>query len=161
MQQDEVLICWSEHPVAAGDFTINDMANYPLAVVSLGGEEDGAISGFILERGLARQSEMYDRQALDHALLQADIQIRGQMTIPHFLAIPSLLENSELTAIVPRPLAKAFSGRYPLAIRELPYPVGLQRVDIVWHSHNDLDPAHSWLRAQLCETARHIQGTPE
>ncbi|GGC88857.1 LysR substrate-binding domain-containing protein [Undibacterium terreum] len=161
MQQDEVLICSAGHPLAAEEITIGDVANYPLAVVSLGGEEDGAVSGFILERGLARQSEMYDRKALDQALQQAGLQIRGQMTIPHFLAIPSLLENSELMAIVPRPLAKVFSRTYSLAIQELPYPVTTQRLDIVWHSHNDLDAAHCWLRSQLCETVRHIQAIPE
>ncbi len=153
MQQDEVLICRNGHPITAGNMSIAAMATYPLAVVSLGGEEDGAVSGFILERGLARQSEMYDRPALERALQQADAQIRSQMTIPHFLAIPSLLENSELVAIVPRPLATVFASTYPLAILPLPYPVGLQRLDLVWHSHNDLDPAHSWLRAQLCDAA--------
>lgn len=158
MQQDEVLVTWNGHPTAKRKIKLRDLSNYPITVVSLGGEEDGAVGGFILERGLARQSEMYDRPALERALQRADLQPRKQVTIPHFLVIPMLLENSNLISIVPRPLAGVFSRAYPLVFKELPYPVTPQRLDAVWHSHNDIDPAHCWLRSQLSETVRCIQG---
>jgi DNA-binding transcriptional LysR family regulator len=154
MQQDEVLVTCRNHPTAQRPLALQDLADYPLVVVSLGGEDDGAVSGFILERGLARQSEMYDRQALERALQQAALVPRKQVTIPHFLAIPMLLENSHLMSIMPRPLAAVFAKT--LVSRELPYQVTPQQLDIVWHSHNDINPAHAWLREQLSATAKSI-----
>jgi DNA-binding transcriptional LysR family regulator len=158
MQQDEVLIAWKKHPAARRKITLSDLAQYPIVVVSLGGEEDGAVRGFILERGLARQSEMYDRPALERALQEVALLPRKQVIIPHFLVIPMLIESSDLLSIVPRPLAEVFSKTYPIVVKELPYRVSSQRMDIVWHSHNDIDPAHCWLRSLVSETARNIQG---
>jgi hypothetical protein len=37
------------------------LATLSIVVVSFGGEQEGAIDGFISERGLTRRSEMYDR----------------------------------------------------------------------------------------------------
>lgn len=156
LQQDEVLMAWSRHALARRKVKLTDLAEFPLAVVSLGGPQDGAISGYILERGLARQSEMFDRSALEHALAQVGLEPRVQVTIPHFLVIPMLLENSRMISIVPRVLAEVLSKRYPLAIKELPYEMSAQCLNIVWHSNNDGNPAHSWLRTQLCEAIRGI-----
>jgi DNA-binding transcriptional LysR family regulator len=158
IQQEEVLIGWDQHPVARRNVTLADLACYPLVVVSLGGEEDGAVKGFILERGLARQSEMYDRPALERALQKIGSLPRKQVIIPHFLVIPMLIQNSDLLSIVPRPLADAFSKTYPIVVKQLPYPVASQRMDIVWHTHNDIDPAHCWLRSLVSETANSIPG---
>ncbi|MCE4570471.1 LysR family transcriptional regulator [Caballeronia sp. CLC5] len=75
---------WPEHmrfdPMAAAyrDVLISPIGSTPiersdqlhsrrLAVVSVGGEEEGAIGGFIYERGLGRRTEMYDKAALERA----------------------------------------------------------------------------------------------
>lgn len=158
MEQDEVMLTWKKHPAAKRKITLTDLARYPIMVVSLGGDEDGAVKGFILERGLARQSEMYDRSALDRALQKVDLLPRKQVVIPHFLVIPMLIENSQLLSIVPRPLAEVFAKTYPIVVKELPYQVASQRMDIVWHSHNDIDPAHNWIRSLISDTAMSIQG---
>lgn len=157
--QDEVLVMRSKHPTEAKKIGLKDMAAYPLIVVSLGGQEEGAVSGFIHERGLGRQSEMYDRPALEHAFQKAPAQPRRHITIPHFMAIPALLEDGDLMAIVPRPLAALFAKAHGLLVKELPYKILPKRLDLVWHSHNDLDPAHCWLRTQLREVARELPGT--
>ncbi len=60
--QDDVLVFRRGHPLARRKPRIDDLAEFPLLTVSLGGQEEaGAVSGFIIERGLARQSEMFDR----------------------------------------------------------------------------------------------------
>ncbi|MFZ6646538.1 LysR family transcriptional regulator [Undibacterium sp. TJN25] len=158
IQQDEVLIMWKKHPIATRKINLEDLSRHSIVVVSLGGEEDGAVKGFILERGLARQSEMYDRFALENALQEITLTPRKQVIIPHFLVIPMLIENSNLLSIVPRPLAEVFSKTYPILVQELPYQVSSQRMDIVWHSHNDIDPAQCWLRSLVGEIAIGIKG---
>ncbi|WP_407179853.1 LysR family transcriptional regulator [Bradyrhizobium sp. STM 3562] len=116
-----------------------------LVVVSFGGEQEGAIEGFISERGLARRSEMYDRAALEKAFGDSDLPPRMAISLPHFLALPALIEGSELAAIVPRPLAKAFERTHSIAIHELPYTTNPLEVRLLWHERVDEDPSHRWL----------------
>lgn len=149
LSQDEVFICSGEHPIGDKTLLLEDLVRFPLAVVSLGGESEGMLSGYILERGLARQAQMYDRDALENALMEAGLSVRRQIVVPHFLALPMLLEGSELLAIVPRPLARIFARTLGFMIKPLPYSVARQQLDMIWHSNNDNDPAQCWLRSQI------------
>ena len=65
-EYDDVLIVGNKRKL--GKLDKAKLAQLPLVVVSFGGEHEGAIDGFISERGLARRSEMYDRAALERAL---------------------------------------------------------------------------------------------
>lgn len=156
LSQDEVFICSGAHPIGDKALQLEDLVKYPLAVVSLGGEGEGMLSGYILERGLARQAQMYDRNALELALTEAGLSVRRQIVLPHFLALPMLLEGSELLAIVPRPLARTFARTLGFMIKPLPYPVARQQLDMIWHSSNDNDPAQRWLHGQISAAAEEI-----
>lgn len=156
-QQEEVLVTCARHPTAQRSITLQDMARYSLVVMSLGTAADGAPPSYILERGLARLADGYDRPALESALESLGLQPRRQVLIPHFMAIPMLLEDSELMAIVPRPLAAVFSRTLGLVTQELPYPSAPRSLDLIWHTHHDSEPAHCWLRSQLSEVARRVQ----
>ena len=92
--------------------------------VSLGGQEEGAVSGYIVERGLARQSEMFDRQALEDALA-ADRRASRATASPCRTRspCPSLLLASDMISIVPAPLAEAFARAADLHAKPLPYDV--------------------------------------
>ncbi|MFJ3525340.1 LysR substrate-binding domain-containing protein [Pseudomonas sp. NPDC090203] len=156
LSQDDVFICSGRHPIGEKLLQLEDLAQYPIAVVSLGGEGEGMLSGYILERGLARQAQMYDRHALEHALAEAGLSMRRQIVLPHFLALPMLLEGSELLAIVPRPLARTFARTLGFMIKQLPYTAPRQQLDMIWHSDNDNDPAQRWLHAQISSAADEI-----
>jgi len=69
--------------------TREDLLSYPLVAISQGGEEEGAVSGFIVERGLARQSEMFNRDALNVAFADKDEAPRMRMSVAHSLAMPA------------------------------------------------------------------------
>ena len=71
------------HPAAAG-LTLEALARLPLAAVSLGGPEAGAVGGYILERGLARQSDGFDREALAAALARVGTVPEFKVIMPHF-----------------------------------------------------------------------------
>ncbi|AMB88075.1 LysR family transcriptional regulator [Pseudomonas agarici] len=154
--QKEVFICSSSHPIGSAPLRLQDVVEYSLAVVSLEGYGDGALNGYILERGLARQAQMYDRQALELALAESELSVRKQVIVPHFLALPMLLEQGELLAIVPEPLARTFARTLGLMIKPLPYPVARQQVDMAWHGSNDDNPAQRWLRGQIYAAANEI-----
>jgi DNA-binding transcriptional LysR family regulator len=125
---------------------VSDLASMPLVVVSLGGHEEGALDGFISERGLARRSEMFDRPALVRALAELKLAPRIALAVPHFLALPHLLAISDAVAIVPRLLATILARSGSVVVHRTPYQTESVAVRAVWHERNDGDAAHKWLR---------------
>ena len=154
-EYDDVLIVGSKRKL--GKLDKAKLGQLPLVVVSFGGEQEGAIDGFISERGLARRSEMYDRPALERALAESDRPPRIAISLPHFLALPALLEDTDLAAIVPRPLAKALAGRYPITTYDLPYTTAPLEVRLLWHQRVDDDPSHEWLHEVLRRATEHLR----
>lgn len=159
MSQDEALLLRKGHPAARRKLTLRDIAQYPLVTISVGGHEEGAVDGFILERGLARQSEMFARNALEEAFAGAGDLPRLRITVPHSLAIPALLRGTDMLSIVPESLARALAASGELLVREPPYPGGTSITRAVWHRRNDHDPAHAWLRETVTAVAK-TAGSP-
>jgi DNA-binding transcriptional LysR family regulator len=161
MSQREVILMRKGHPASRRKLTLADLAKYPLVTLSVGGQEEGAVDGFIVERGLARQSEMFARHALEEALAEAGQVPRMRVTVPHALAIPAMLQDTNMLSIVPASLAKALTRGNELMIRQPPYHAGTSVTRAVWHQRNEHDPAHSWLRDMVATTARNAQGNDD
>ena len=151
--QGEAIVMRQGHPAAHRKCRLADLVKYPLVTTSVGGQEEGAIDGFILERGLARQSEMFDRHALDEAIGKGNPSPRVRITVPHSLAIPALLHDSDMLSIVPMSLAQALTRSGELVMRESPYAAPLAVTRAVWHRRNDQDVGHTWLRDRIAEEA--------
>ncbi|MGO4576152.1 LysR substrate-binding domain-containing protein [Cupriavidus sp. 2TAF22] len=154
MSQGESILMRKGHPASRRKLTLRDLAKYPLVTLSVGGEEEGAVGGFIVERGLARQSEMFDRRALEKALLELNEVPRLRVTVPHSLAIPALLRDTHMLSIVPASLAMALTRSGDLIRRHPPYPAGNETMRAVWHGRDDHDVGHAWLREMIATTAR-------
>nr|WP_297381318.1 LysR substrate-binding domain-containing protein [uncultured Roseateles sp.] len=154
VSQGEAVVLCKDHPGARRKLTLEDLATYPLVTISVGGQEEGAVDGFILERGLARQSEMLNRHALEGALAGAGLRPRQRVTVPHSLAIPELLQGTDMLAIVPQTLAKALARGGQLRTRPLPYEGGTSSTSAVWHRRNDHEAAHLWLRDMVASVIR-------
>jgi DNA-binding transcriptional LysR family regulator len=146
-EYDDVLIVGGKRKLAGS--TTRPWRACRWSLSPFGGEQEGAIGGFISERGLARRSEMYDRAALERALSESDRPPRIAVSLPHFLALPALLADSELAAIVPRPLARAFERAHAVTIYELPYATTPVEVRLLWHERIEGEPAHDWLHDVL------------
>ncbi|RZN33749.1 LysR family transcriptional regulator [Bradyrhizobium sp. Leo121] len=144
---DDVLIASSSREL--GDLSLEKLSSLSIAVVSQHGEHDGVVNGYVYERGLARRSEMYDRAALERAFSGSMRGPRIALSLPHFLALPSLVEDTDLAAIVPRPLARSLARARRLSTYELPYRPGLVDVSVVWHERNADDAPQEWLRELL------------
>ena len=155
MAQGEAVLMRKDHPTSVGKLTMEAFARYPLVAVSVGGDEEGAIDGFILERGLARQSEMFDRSALSISLGALGAKPRVRITVPHALAVPALLRDSDMLSIVPNSLARALTRRESgLVMRRLPYASNVAVTRSVWHSRHEHDAGHIWLRDLVANAAR-------
>jgi DNA-binding transcriptional LysR family regulator len=152
---DDVLITHSGQKLGA--ITTETLAKLSIVVVSFGGEQEGAIDGFISERGLARRSEMYDRTAFENAFSASSQVPRVAVSLPHFLALPALLDDSSLAAIVPRPLANSFAATHPITIYELPYPTARLEVRSLWHERYEGDASQNWLHVVLRRATEHLR----
>lgn len=159
--QGEEVLMPKGHPAARRKLKLADLARYPLVTLSVGGQEEGAVDGFILERGLARQSEMFDRRALEEALADIGQVPRLRVTVPHSLALPALLRDSHMLSIVPASLARALAQAGELLVRTPPYASGTATTRAVWHRRNDHDPAHAWLRDAVAAVAMQARGSHE
>jgi DNA-binding transcriptional LysR family regulator len=146
---EDVLIMSRHRSHRPTGITLSDLAKVPFMVVSLGGQEEGALQGFVSERGLARRSEMFDRSALVTALAELRLTPRIVLVQPHFLAFPSLLSDSDAVAIVPRLLATLFAKSGAIAVYDVPYRTKRVAVHAVWHKRNERDAGHAWLRGLL------------
>jgi DNA-binding transcriptional LysR family regulator len=156
-EQTDVVLLQRDHPIAERAITRGDLLAYPLVAISQGGEEEGAVSGFIVERGLARQSEMFNRDALNRAFADSADMPRMRMSVAHSLAIPALLRHSDMLALVPSPLGREMERHGELKMCATPYDCPNVAVRAVWHERNDADPALHWLRQQLADVARQVR----
>jgi DNA-binding transcriptional LysR family regulator len=152
---DDVLIASSSRRL--GELSLEKLSSLSIAAVSLHGEHEGIVDGFVSERGLARRSEMYDRTALEQAFSGSERSPRIQISLPHFLALPSLLEHTDLTAIVPRPLARSLTRIHPLSTYELPYETTPVDVGILWHERNAGDAPQAWLREMVKRSSESLR----
>ena len=98
-EYDDVLVTHKSHRL--GMLTRKKLLALPVIVVSFGGEQEGAVDGFISERGLARRSEMYDRRALEEAMSTSRQVARIAVSLPHFLALPAFLDDSGMRPTMP------------------------------------------------------------
>jgi DNA-binding transcriptional LysR family regulator len=152
---DDVLIASSSREL--GKLSLEALSGLSIAVVSLHGEDEGIVEGFVSERGLARRSEMYDRTALEQAFSGLNCGPRIAVSLPHFLALPALLEDTDLTAIVPRPLARSLARTHGLTTYELPYKTNVVDVSVLWHERTTRDAPQEWLRDVLSRATESLR----
>ena len=143
---DEDALVTDRQPPLRAAIGVSDLASMRLVVVTLGGQEEGALDGFISERGLCRRSEMFDRPALVRAFAELDLVPRIALAVPHFLALPHLLPVSDAVAIVPTLLATFLAIAGSVVVHRTPYRTERVAVRAVWHERNEGDAAHKWLR---------------
>ena len=155
---DDVLI--TGPTLRHGELSLERLSELPIAVVSSHSEPEGMANGFVSERGMARRSEMYDKVALEQAFSSLKRSPRLAVSLPHFHAVPSLLDGGDLGAIVPRPLANLLTRTPSLSLHELPYKSSHVNVGMLWHERNANDTAQKWLHEMLGRAAEPLRSGP-
>jgi DNA-binding transcriptional LysR family regulator len=89
---------------------------------------------------------------VDELLERAGVRRRVRLTVPHFVAVGHLLQQTELVATVPERLAQTLVE--PFGLRAAAHPAALPPIAIsmFWHAQMHKDPAHHWLRQLIAET---------
>jgi DNA-binding transcriptional LysR family regulator len=152
---DDILITQPGSRLTA--VTLETLEQMTLCIVSFSAGQEGAVDGYLLERGLARRSEMYDREALESAYAERGSCPRVGVILPHFLALPYVLNANKLAAIVPRPLGNALQHSKQAEVYELPYRTAVLDVCLLWHERAQRDPAHVWLRQVFARASADLE----
>ncbi|MFM2485593.1 LysR family transcriptional regulator [Celerinatantimonas yamalensis] len=125
IRENYVLCARADHPVFAQHLSLNDFCALEHIIVSPNGH------GF--------QSQ------IDQALAKLGHQRQVVLSVPHFLVMVQWLSHSNLVAMLPERLAKA----YQLCYRQPPLEVAGFELMMLWHERSHRDPAQRWLREQL------------
>lgn len=119
------LVCYADarHPALTNGLTLEAFLALPHVAVSVG-------------RGQGADAE---------SLLNAfGLQRRVMLTVPHFLLAPTVLEGSDLLAVLPAGVI----APEPSGLKAFPLPVRLPGVAVrmIWLQRRDHDPTCVWLR---------------
>ncbi|MEO8922065.1 MAG: LysR family transcriptional regulator [Caldimonas sp.] len=117
------------HPLANGPMSVKQFASMRHAVISTAGTGHEAA----FEPAIAK-----------HRLTVA-------LNIPHFMAVPAIISQTDYIVTVPRRLALVLSG-FP-GVRMIDPPIRIPTFEIKqhWHERYHRDPANGWMRALIAE----------
>jgi DNA-binding transcriptional LysR family regulator len=134
---DERFVCVvrKDHPTVRDRLTLEEFVALDHALIAPRGRGNGFVDRALEKHGLAR---------------------RVAVAVPHFLAAPILVAQSDLVLTVAERIARAFVEMVPLRIVPPPLEVGSFTVSQFWHERHAKDPAHAWLRAQILDVCRKI-----
>lgn len=90
---------------------------------------------------------------VDVALAEIGAARRVMLTVPSYLALPSLVAGSEMIAVLPRRLALRAATLLPVTLAEPPLALPGFRVTMVWTRAQASAPQLRWLRGLMGEVA--------
>lgn len=123
------------HPLADGELTPERFAAAEHVTISRRGRLRGVIDDEMAEMGLRR---------------------RVLASLPTTAAALDLAARSDVVAVVAEQVCRPVWTELGLVTRPLPFDVPAVPVIVAWHHRYDTDPAHAWLRDQVCTALRTI-----
>jgi DNA-binding transcriptional LysR family regulator len=79
---------------------------------------------------------------------------RVVMTVPHILAAPMIVANSDLVTLVAERIARRYASELNLVLFEPPIPMPEFTIDVLTSAARSADPALVWLREQVVHVSR-------
>lgn len=73
------------------------------------------------------------------------------LRLPHFVAVPYIVAESDLVVTVPEKLALKAAGPFGLVVRPLPLALPPFEVNVFWHQRVHREAGNRWLRDQLVQ----------
>lgn len=101
-------------------------------------------------------AQIYNVQ-IDEALEPHGLRRHVQMVKPSFLALPFVLETSDMVSCIPARLAQRMQRMARIGIFGIPLDLPPFDVRMLWHPRTTHSPAHEWLRSLIADCARGIQ----
>jgi len=119
-----------DHPITDAQLSMTDFCSLEHLQVS-----DGS-----------RSQEMYESY-----LAEQGIERRIVLQMSHYMSMSSIIERSDLIAVVPRTVARIYEQQAAVRMIEPPVEIPPYSLKHHWHARNQKDPRHVWLRKQVVE----------
>ncbi len=120
-------------------------AGHPLAQGGLTAER------FVRARHAVVVSDGTGHEQVQRLLRRHGVPDPVALRLPHFVAVPWIVAESDLVVTVPQKLAHKAAEPFGLVVRELPLALPQFEVNVFWHRRNHRDPANRWLRELLVQ----------
>ena len=140
-QETEVLfeegfvgVCSAENPKISDKVTLEDYLSVSHLLISPYNED---MTGWV-----------------DDALERQNLQRHVAISVPHFLAAPFIIANTNLVVTLAERVAKTYFDALNLRIFSLPLASEGFSMDMLWHTKNNGDLAHTWLRRIISELSK-------
>jgi DNA-binding transcriptional LysR family regulator len=105
---------------------------------------------FVAAEHLVIRADGRSQEVLERFLERRRIRRKVAIVTPHFLAVPFILERTNLIATMPYAVASQFVSLAPrLAIVQPPYEIPGFDLKLHWHRRFDNEPRSRWLREQM------------
>ncbi|ARU56454.1 LysR family transcriptional regulator [Oleiphilus messinensis] len=124
-----VLAMGAHHPLAGKQISLEQFTGERHLLVSLSGHPSGIIDQVLQQQGLKR---------------------RVAVTVNHFPAVPNLLRNSNMIAVLPKFAVGNPAFDESIWLTDVPLELDPISVYLFWHTRHDRDPGLIWMR-QLVE----------
>jgi len=83
---------------------------------------------------------------VDELLDRSGVKRRIRLTVPHYVALGHILQNTDMVATVPALFAEKVVGPFGLATVSHPATLPEIAINLFWHAKYHKDPANQWLR---------------
>ncbi|WXA92733.1 LysR substrate-binding domain-containing protein [Pendulispora brunnea] len=123
------------HPCARRRLDLETFVSLPHALVSPHGQ-----AGAVVDIALARLGK----------------RRRIAVEVPHFLAAPHIVRQTDTVLTLTERVARTFAPSLDLVLIKPPLELPSFSMSMLWHERRRADPAHSWLRACVAEVAKGI-----
>lgn len=94
----------------------------------------------------SRRQEMFDAY-----LAGAGIRLNVVLQTAHYMSVPSIIEQSDLIVVLPRPVANLYSHIVDVRIVEPPLEIASYDLKQYWHARFQQDPRNIWLRRLIAD----------
>jgi DNA-binding transcriptional LysR family regulator len=135
LEEKNVCIARAGHPSIRGKLSLRQYTTARHVAVFYKSEGPGVIDTLLQQKGASR---------------------RSVVLVPHFASVAFMVAASDLIATVPERLALQFGKKLKLQVLPAPVAVPPFRLMMLWHEQSHADPAHTWLRTLIAETAAKI-----
>lgn len=135
-KDDHVCFLRKGHPVLEKEWNLENW----LALTHLNIEGEGS-ENWLLHRALALMGKQIERSTMTSGFLSAAL----------------LCQHSDLVFVSTRSFAEVVAESHQLSIMPLPFALEPVSYLLAWPNYLETDPAHSWLREQICDAVREKQ----
>lgn len=97
-----------------------------------------------------------DRTWVDEVLANHGMERTVQHTVPHFLALPSVILGTLMLGTVPHRIAETMANDSNISIYPFPFKQKPHQIVQCWSRRQGPDPTHTWLRSTIADVCKNL-----